>query len=241
MSYSENWDGALITAIRTGDVDKVWQALDSGERLETYGRYGETPLGVAAYMGNLEIMSLLHTLGVDPDEKDYEGYTAMEQALTHGEYDAIDLLLDWGTSEAQARRAVNALLLAAGRCNLSLLYRLIDRGVDVNSAKSDGWTALMSAIQVGSNCRLNEEDRLSCRRTIHLLLERGADAHPRCDIHNERTVFTPMILAADGGDRETVDLLRQAGAEITFTEAAAVGDEETVRHLLTAGDRPGLA
>ena len=238
MSYSDGWEDALITTIRAGDVEEVRQALDSGERLETYGRYGETPLGVAAYMGNLEIMRLLLTRGVDPEDKDYEGYTAMEQALMRGEVEAIDLLLDWGTSEAQARRAVDALLLAAGRCNLSLLYRLIDRGVDINSAKTDGWTALMSAIQVGSNCRLNEEDTVRRRRTIQLLLERGADAHPRGDAHRNRTVFTPMLLAAHSGDRETVDLLRQMGAEITITEAAAVGDEETVQQLLQQGIDP---
>ena len=238
MSNTDNWEDALITAIRTGDVDKVRQALDSGERLETYGQYGETRLGVAAYMGSLEIMRLLLTFGVDADEKDYEGYTAVEQALMRGQYDAIDLLLDWGAPEAQARRAVDALLLAAGHCNLSLLYRLIDRGVDINSSKTDGWTALMSAIQVGSNCRLNEEDKAKRRRTIHLLLERGADAQPRGDAHRDRTVFTPMILAADSGDRETVDLLRQAGAEITLTEAAAVGDVETVRQLLQQGIDP---
>ena len=238
MSDSDNWEDLLITTIRAGDVEEVRRALDSGEKLDTYSQYGETPLGVAAYMGHLEIMCLLLKRGADPDEKDYEGYTAIKSALMHNQFDAIDLLLDCGTPEAQVRRAVDTLLLAAGHCNLSLLYRLIDRGVDINSAKTDGWTALMSAIQVGSNRKLKEEDKARRRQTIHLLLERGADAHPRGDVHRDRAAFTPMILAAEGGDRETVDLLRQMGAEITLTEAAALGDEETVRRLLQQGIDP---
>ena len=243
MSDEEERENALIKAIRTSEADRVRLALESGARLETYSRYGETPLGVAAGMGSLDIMRLLLTRGADPDEDDYEGDTAIEKALQNGQQAAIELLLDWGTVEAQAQRAVDALQSAARYCHLPFVQRLIDRGVDINGTDQSGLTALIELTRLTHNRKLSEEQATARRQIIRLLMERGADVHKRYTVtwpgrEPVPISFTAMYHAAHSGDAYTVDLLRQAGAEITFTEAAALGDWETVRLMLGQGQYP---
>ncbi len=125
----------------------------------------------------------------------------METALFGTAADLRDLLDD-GLDPNSASPAGTTLLMAAAM-DPAKTALLIERGSDVNAKAKSGFTALhVAATHRGS------------ARVVRALLDAGAEVEP------DRSVMfnaSPLALAAYVGDRESVALLLEAGADIERT------------------------
>jgi len=165
-----------------------------------------TPLMKAAFRGDVSRLNSLLGRGVDANEKNQMGFTALDYAaraippyFKGGQTDAraVALLLDHGANlEAAGEGGITPLMSAAANGNLELVAMLLDHGADVNKESPYGWTALAEAtlFQRGD--------------VVRFLLERGADPNAKVEFGHHQL----LALARAKGDQNIVALLERAGA-----------------------------
>jgi ankyrin repeat protein len=102
----------IFEASALGDRHRISVCLNDGEDVNGYNADGFTPLGLAAYFGNLEIVELLLSLGADPNipSRNDIGVLPLHSAL------------------ASAHKAIARALIKAN--------------TDVNFPSAAGWTPL---------------------------------------------------------------------------------------------------
>ena len=163
---------------------------------------------------------------------------------------------------SQAATGNELLLDAARQGNIDTLKSLLGKGVDVNSARGDGVTALTEAIFYQAD-----------HKVIDLLIDAGADVTVRDDYgvgllhlactnhdaglvqkllaggadpgHAKITGETPLMTCANSGTVEGVSALLAHGADVNASEnkedqnalmwAAAEGHDDIVNLLVQAG------
>ena len=90
----------LNEAISAGDLSAAWQLLDNGVDAHAPDHFGQTPMFVAVRDGQPEIVSLLHSRGVDvnaPIERLY-GRGPLYYAADYGHAEVARVLLDEGAN-----------------------------------------------------------------------------------------------------------------------------------------------
>ncbi|KAF6835403.1 ankyrin repeat protein [Colletotrichum musicola] len=126
-------------------TDAVRLLLQHGASIEMKGEAGETILHRVAETGTIEQLNLfVEKYSDDPD-------TAIRSETPHGE---------------------SLLHYAAAGGREDVVDFLLTRGLDVNSAASNGWTPLLCALSP-----TNTKCERSLYRLANSLLQRGADAH----------------------------------------------------------------
>ncbi len=228
------------------------------ERLRRAARSGEVE----------EIGRLVASLPVDGTD-DY-GRTPLLLAAEAGQVDAVSVLLGHGASPGHAdRNGDTALLLATRAGNAEIARLLLAAGAPVNASNTDGVTPLMIAaragdtamaarlLKAGANPRLR--DAVGVRagdyaaRAGHTALAARLGATP---IRAPQvgtpagTLYagrTPLMIAAERGDLETLSTLITAGDALdaedgqgmtALAAAAAAGKTQAVETLLAAGAAP---
>jgi ankyrin repeat protein len=91
-----NAESLLFSAIRGGNPDIVTYLLAHGALLKVAGRFQQTPLQVAAYIGHTDVARVLVNHGADIDERGPWGETALHWAAVRGHTDVAALLLERG-------------------------------------------------------------------------------------------------------------------------------------------------
>ncbi|SPM44470.1 ankyrin repeat-containing protein 09 [Orientia tsutsugamushi] len=71
----------LFASISLGDVDKAKQAIVRGAKLNYTDSSGKTPLHLAIYSNNEEMIKLLLKHGADVDYTDSSGKTPLDAAI----------------------------------------------------------------------------------------------------------------------------------------------------------------
>jgi ankyrin repeat protein len=185
-----------------------------------------TPLHVASYYGNIEIVRLLLDNGANADAK-----SVIEESPLHkvscGEYElqeagarVAQLLLEHGADvNAKCHDRSTPLHLAALNGKLEIARSLLDWSADVNVESDDGETALHKV-----SCAEYEEAGV---RVTGLLLERGADVNALCDDRS-----TPLHLASYNGKSEIARLLLDHDADAN----AESDNGETPLHRVSCGE-----
>jgi ankyrin repeat protein len=226
---------------------------------ESWG--GQTALMWASARRHPPMMQLLIEHGADVDarsaHRDYQrhvtaegrpksldsgGLTPLLYAARENCMACVDVLLASGADiDLPDPDGVSPLNVAIMNTNWDLAKQLIEAGADVNQWDVYGQAPLFTII--GNYARdasesidpLNETDGLEI---VHLLLERGANpdlqvffrpANVRGPTNTRGS--TPLIRAANNGDREMIELLMQHGADPTIYTA----DRQTPIHAVLAG------
>ncbi|WP_176886158.1 MULTISPECIES: ankyrin repeat domain-containing protein [unclassified Acidovorax] len=139
--------------------------------------------------------------GFDPNTRDPKGQVGLTIALQNGSSKAFAALLASSQVNVEARNAQDEspLMMAALKGNLEAVKALLARDADVNKT---GWAPLHYAASAGSRQHV---------AIIALLLEN----HAYIDASSPNGT-TPLMMAAQYGSNEAVQLLLDEGADPTL-------------------------
>jgi ankyrin repeat protein len=175
----------------------------------------------AASRDDARALMNLMVRGVNPNQRDGDGQTALMVAIREEAWKAVDSLLEYKALDINAanKAGETALMMAALRGNLDVLKKLLVRGA-LNSLQQPGWTALHYAASsaVGGDC-------------VALLAKEGAELNARSP-----NGTTPLMMAARYGSEPAVESLLKAGADKTLRNEKGLSAADFARD----GGRPFL-
>lgn len=189
----------LFCAIESGDTGAVGDALGRGADINTMAKHGQTPLILAAKGGLDEIVQLLLSCeGIKLEAKCDFGRTALSWAAGNGQVDAVEQLLAAGADvNTKSKHGRTPLSWATYRGRKAVVAVLVQQA-DIDPDYSEwqwGESPLLLASEQG-----HEE-------IVRLLLERGANPHPRSFQGR-----TPLYCATYSGHDGIVRLLEAKSA-----------------------------
>ncbi len=155
-----------------------------------YNKY--TPLHLAAWSGNAEVIALLLDHGADVKATDCLGKPPLSYASTRA---AVDALVKAG-GEVNPGTPLPPLLDAAMHGFPEAVEAMLDHGADIQSMDYTHYTPLHYAAW-------NEN-----AQTAKVLIRRGADVYYRDDWY-----MTPLQWAEHWGNRQVIDALKDAMAK----------------------------
>jgi uncharacterized protein len=162
-----------------------------------------SPIATAAQNGDREAVRALLKKGLDVNEAQGDGSTALHWAAITGDAEMARMLIYAGANVRATTRigAYTPLYLAAKGGYADVVAALLAGGADAKAVTSNGTTPLMIAAAAGDT------------RSITSLIENGADINARDGAKGE----TPLIFAAGFNRTEAVKLLLARGADHTVT------------------------
>lgn len=151
----------LREAVERGDIDSVLTLLEYGPYMYLTGG-SKTPLGFAAYKGNIEMLTAILDAGVDVNERSmHRGETALMETCN---IEALQALLNAGADvNAKNDYGGTALMHTVKFCTKESVKLLLEAGAEVNAQDWAGTTAL------------KEAKRMDNTTIVDLLIEAGAE------------------------------------------------------------------
>lgn len=95
----EDINEALINATINIEKENIILLLDKGADINTKTAYGYTPLHIAAFQGNREIVELFLARGSDKNARSNNGETPFSLALSNGYYETANLLIGYSIKD----------------------------------------------------------------------------------------------------------------------------------------------
>ena len=200
--------GANVNAKTTGGVNALMMACVGGYEaaagellaakadVRAADNQGRTALMAAASSGSGFALVEMLKAGADVGAKDASGGTALTYAAAEGHADVAIVLKDHGAKPSNLE-----LILAAGRCNTTVVGVFVQAGMSVNVTEA-GTTPLIAA--AGGDCVA----------TVDVLLTYGANV----DATNSDG-WTALIKATAAGYSDVVRRLLAKGADITIEDS----------------------
>ena len=173
------------------------EGLELLGKLNLLGPSGRNALMGAAVTGNLELARWLMERRADPNLFSSDGWTPMLLAADHDQADMVELLVqsrgDLGATNDYDQTCLH---VAAWQDYQETARRVVDLGVDVDHCDSSGNTAL----------------HLAASEPVPDMIEFLATVLA-VDVRNDCTESTPLMLAAECGLVENLELLLRLGAD----------------------------
>lgn len=192
----------LFAAAASGDVSALESGLTSGADPHGRDAHGRTPLHVAAYAGQHEIMGLLVAAGADPNALEHDRYDVVTIAAVANDVPTLEVALALGgkATNVTSRYDGTALIAAAHLGHVEVVRLLVAAGAPLDHVNNLGWTALIESIVLGDGGPRHTE-------TLRLLVDAGADVNlPDGNGHS------PRELARSRGFAQMLKILDAAGA-----------------------------
>jgi len=228
-------DTRLIEAVKRQDRPAVAALLKDRIDVNAPQPDGTTALHWAAYRDDADTVAALLRAGAKANAATDNSVTPVWLACTtNASATVVQLLLEGGANPNLAPDTGETPLMWCARTGaVDSVKALASRGADVNvREKSADQTALMWAVAarhpdvVKALLDLKADPRARTKVTIELVYKgfRYITAPPAQSegiIANEkRGGFTPLLFAAQQGDRESADLLLSAGADVNDADAS---------------------
>ena len=159
---------------------------------------GWSPLGRAAYEGDIEVMEILLDLGAKVDQRDSDNATPLLSAAMQGHSEIVKILLKRNAKVDLYDNEDNTPLLVAAGKDVDTVELLLEHGAKVNSTNKYGWTALHAAIE-GSQVEITK-----------ILISRKLDT--KSEYGREKQ--TPLHTAASKGSGDIVKLLLETKVDL---------------------------
>lgn len=192
----------LHRAATEGDLATAQALLGEGAAIDERDGYGRTPLHVAAYRGQHEMMRLLAAAGTDPNALERDFYDIVTIAAVADDIETLRVALEIGCDPRNitSRYDGTALIAAAHLGHAEIVETLIAAGAPLDHVNNLRWTALIESIVLGNG---------GARHTATLasLVRAGANVN----IPDGRGQ-SPLALARGRGFAEMVRILESAGA-----------------------------
>ena len=111
---NERVESALILAVWNNKALEIEQLLQLGVDVNTVNHFGQTPLMIAAMLGNEKIVDLMLKNEASIDVVDNKGLTALMLAARNGQQQVVEFLLNNGANiNVQDKHGMTALMHAA--------------------------------------------------------------------------------------------------------------------------------
>ncbi|KAL7952371.1 ankyrin repeat-containing domain protein [Trichoderma compactum] len=235
---------ALLEAAEYGHSDTVKRLLTAAKDVKTQPLKdhlaSETNANVvylAARLGNISTLKVLHDLGVDITHMSEDGGDPLQLAAKAGSLDAVSFLLS--TSEEEAGENLKSsisrsLCIAAEQGHLAIFEKLVDAGAIASlSDIHDCISSIVKRGHVHVLQRLVEE----LQKTGHTL-DQEADPEPEPEVSpSGQSIKGPkQVLSINDSDHLT---LRQA-LQQNLLKAVSSGHRDVVEYLLRFGPKGSL-
>ena len=193
----------FFAAAQARDKLAINAFFDAGINPNAQNSEGRTVLIAAAARGEIDIVNLLLSRGVDVNVKDNRGYTALSHALEARYPEVEEALLNRPELNPNVGGLLGrpVLLAYVWRDNKKATERLLALGADVKLQDKDGDTALHGAAETG-----NVE-------IMRLLLDKGADPNAK-----NKEGGTPLMWAAVFGNDDAARLLLSRGSNASLKD-----------------------
>lgn len=172
VPYRKNEDtselGTLMKKERRYDMKKYLTLFFTVVFVLISNLAAATELHEAVQKENITRVKGLLEKGVNVDEKDDEGLTALHYASSMGLDEIVQFLLEKGANvNAEADNGYTALIGAIYALNFDLVKYLVEKGANINRKQDGRDTPLMSAAING------------CPEIVTYLIEKGADVNSK--------------------------------------------------------------
>jgi ankyrin repeat protein len=149
MAEPTSTSDILVAAITAGDVEAVRTLVARGALGEW--EYGDSPLGLAAEAGQVEVVRLLLDAGIAVDAEDDDdeggpggGRTALSAAAAADEIAAARLLIERGANVNHPSSP-----LANAAYSLEMTRLLVEAGADPDQEDAEGRPVVLYAVDAG--------------------------------------------------------------------------------------------
>lgn len=195
---------ALWTAAANNRLDIVRFLCDANAEVNnscSYGNVNWSPLEVAIYRNNIEVIKILlkHGKGIDLEKRDTMDNTILLNAVQKNKTELVRLLCEAGAKVNVYGNNRTPLTLAAQRGFVEVIRVLLKygKGIDVEMRESGGWraTPLFYAAWSGH------------AEAVDVLCEAGADLNASCKYGIEWE--TPISVASIRGNEDVVKVLKK--------------------------------
>lgn len=200
---SETINNELIKAVELNDINKIKTLIKADHNLDIQDLRGRTPMMIATYNNEPEIVQLLIHAGADVNIQDDMKNNPFLYAASKGYIHIVRLTIKGGADPTITDRyGGTALIPAAEHGYMDVIKEILTTTkINVNHVNNLGWTALMEAII------LNDGDAKQ-QKTVQLLINYGADVN--IPDHNN---VTALQHARNKNYKEIEDILLKAGAK----------------------------
>ncbi|XP_046337772.2 ankyrin repeat domain-containing protein 17-like [Haliotis rufescens] len=224
-------DTLLHLACKGGNVEVVKFVLSLGmQSINSRGWKKMTPVMLAADKGHKEVVELLVSKGADVSLLDKGHDTLLHFACRGGNVEVVKFVLSLGMLSINSRgwKKMTPVMLAANKGHKEVVELLVSKGADV-SLLDKGHDTLLHLACKGGNVEV-----------VKFVLSLGMQSI------NSRgwKKMTPVMLAADKGHKEVVELLVSKGADVSLLDkghdtllhlACKGGNVEVVKFVLSLG------
>ncbi|MFS8004595.1 putative non-specific serine/threonine protein kinase [Helianthus anomalus] len=186
-AVTKDGNTALHLAVEERRRDCARILLNCGARFDICNSSaGETPLHIAAALGDESMVKLLIQKGANKNIQNRDRKTAYDVAVEHGHtrlYEALGL--------------ADNLCVATRKGDIRAIKKLLEGGVTVNGQDQHGWTVLHRASFKGR------------AEIVQILIKKGVDIDAR-----DEDGYTALHCAVESGHADVIELLVKKGADV---------------------------
>jgi ankyrin repeat protein len=208
----------LLWAARNCHIEIARLLISNGADVARSGREGDTPLMLSSAANCKWLVRLLIEKGAPVDAvREFDGATALIEAVKNGCLDIADYLIRKGASQsAKDRDGRSMLALSARNQHYAQVRYFLDKSLPVNDQDDHGCTALYHAIG----------DSLESQYILEYLIRHGANARLK-----DKRGISPLMIASFKGLETEAKLLIDNGALVKDEDL----DGETPLHYASRG------
>ncbi len=173
----------LCRAIIENEIDALHILMDNCSNVNTVNRMNETPLSLAARIGNVEAIEYLMTAGA---RIEVDGVSALSSAIESDNKEIIEYLIDTKADinymDSQGHSPLH--IAALNSADNKIVKSLLKAGGDPNLHNGSGVTPLVCAIESDNEsvrmliemggAKLNKMDEMG-NTALHVIAERGTN------------------------------------------------------------------
>ncbi|XP_071109961.1 ankyrin repeat domain-containing protein 50-like [Haliotis cracherodii] len=204
----------LHVACLGGNVDVVQNILSRDiVDINSRGKYDRTPTMMAVGGGFKGVFDLLVVKGADVSLVDNDGNTVLHVAFIGGHAEMVKYVLSQVSVEINGRGQYGRtpLMMSAVKGNWKAFEVLVNKGCDLSPVDNGGYNILHVACLGGS-----------CEVVKYIVSRKIIDINSRGQYGR-----TPVMIAAEKGHREVLDLLMKEGGDLTQLD----DDGENILHV----------